>query len=64
MRLVGTWIAGGFFLTAGSWIVNNLRLETGVSEFSYALALIIAFIFFLIAGLCWINVGVAAKHKF
>ena len=64
MKLVGTWIAGGIFLLAGTWIVNNLRLETGVSDLSYALALVIAFILFLIAGLCWINVSVAAKHKF
>lgn len=64
MKLVGAWIVGGFFLLAGTWIVNNLRLETGVSEISYVLALVIALIFFLIAGLCWINVSVAAKHKF
>lgn len=64
MKLVGAWIVGGFFLLAGTWIVNNLRLETGVSEISYVLALVIALIFFLIAGLCWINVAVAAKHKF
>lgn len=64
MKLVGAWIVGGFFLLAGTWIVNNLRLETGVSEISYVLALVIALIFFLISGLCWINVAVAAKHKF
>jgi hypothetical protein len=64
MKLVGAWIVGGFFLLAGTWIVNNLRLEPGVSEISYVLALVIALIFFLIAGLCWINVAVAAKHKF
>lgn len=64
MKLVGTWIAGGFFFLTGTWIVNNLRLETGVTEISYALALVIAFIFFLIAGLAWINVAVAAKHRF
>lgn len=64
MKLVGTWVAGGFFLLAGTWIVNNLRLEVGVSDISYALALIIAFIFFLIGGLAWINVSVAAKHRF
>jgi hypothetical protein len=64
MKLVGTWIGGGFFFLAGTWIVNNLKLETGVSDISYALALVIAFIFFLIGGLAWINVAVAAKHKF
>jgi membrane protein DedA with SNARE-associated domain len=63
MRLIGAWIAGGLFMLMGTWIVNNLRLETGVSEVSYVLALIVALVFFLIAGLCWINVSVAAKHK-
>ena len=64
MKLVGTWIAGGLFFLIGTWIVNNLRLETGVTELSYALALVIALIFFLVGGLAWINVAVGAKHGF
>jgi len=56
-KLVLTWVAGGFFLLAGSWIINNLELNIGVSYLSYFIALLIAFIFFLIAGLCWINVA-------
>ncbi len=61
-KLVATWIAGGFFLLAGAWIVNNLEMNIGVSPLSYAVALFVAFIFFLIAGLMWINVASSIKH--
>ena len=46
----------------GSWIVNNLEMNIGVSEVSYALALLVALIFFLIAGLMWINVASGLRH--
>jgi hypothetical protein len=61
-KLVVTWIMGGFFMLIGSWIVNNLEMNIGVSQVSYTLALIIALIFFLIAGLMWINVASGLKH--
>jgi hypothetical protein len=44
------------------WIVQNLQLNVGVSEFQYGLALVIALILFLVAGLCWISVAVATKQ--
>ncbi len=62
-KLVVSWIAGGFFILIGCWIVNNLELNIGVSYFSYLIALLIAFIFFLIAGLLWINVASGIKHE-
>jgi hypothetical protein len=63
-KLVITWIVGGFFLLAGTWIVQNLRIDVGVNELQYVLALIVAFILFLVAGLAWISVAVATKHEF
>ncbi|RLJ09564.1 MAG: hypothetical protein DRP15_03320 [Candidatus Aenigmatarchaeota archaeon] len=62
-KLIAAWIVGGFFLLAGTWIVQNLEINVGVSEWQYALALIIAFILFLAAGLCWISVAVATRHE-
>ncbi len=62
-KLVFSWILGGVFLLLGVWIINNLRLTIGVSEFSYAIAMIVALIFILMAGLLWINVSVAVKHR-
>ena len=62
-KLVFSWILGGVFLLLGIWIINNLRLTIGVTELSYAIAMIVALIFILMAGLLWINVSVAVKHR-
>ena len=64
VKLVGVWVVGGVFMLLGSWIIQNLEFNVGVSEVSYVLALLIAFLMFLIAGLAWISVAVATKHKF
>ncbi len=64
LKLVSAWIVGGILLLLGVWIIQNLKLGIGVSEFSYIFALLIALILFLIAGLCWISVAVATKHEF
>ena len=61
-KLIAFWILGGVFILFGAWILNNLELTIGVSDYSYALALVVAFIAFLIGGLFWISVGVASKH--
>ncbi len=62
-KLVFSWILGGVFLLLGVWIINNLRLTLGVSELSYAIAMLVAFIFILVAGLLWINVSVGVRHR-
>ncbi len=63
-KLVITWIVGGFFLLAGTWIIQNLRIDVGVNELQYVIALIVAFILFLVTGLAWISVAVATRHEF
>jgi hypothetical protein len=63
-KLVFSWILGGVFLLLGIWIVNNLEFTIGVSEASYAIAMVVALIFILIGGLLWINVSVAVKNRF
>ena len=62
-KLIASWILGGVFFLAASWIISNLRLDVGVSEISFALAMIIALIFYLVGGLLWISVAVATRHK-
>ncbi|HJW96894.1 MAG TPA: hypothetical protein VJ485_01915 [archaeon] len=62
-KLVMAWIIGGLFLLGGVWIVQNLELNVGVGEFQYTLALLIALVLFLIAGLCWISVAVATRQE-
>jgi hypothetical protein len=61
--MVAVWILGGLFLLGGTWIVQNLQLDIGVSELQYAIALIIALVLFLMAGLCWISVAVATRQE-
>ena len=61
-KLVLAWIIGGMFLLGGVWITQNLELNVGVTEFQYALALVIALVLILIAGLCWISVAVATRQ--
>jgi hypothetical protein len=61
--MVAVWILGGLFLLGGTWIVQNLQLNIGVSELQYAIALIIALVLFLMAGLCWISVAVATRQE-
>jgi len=62
-KLVMAWIIGGLFLLGGVWIVQNLEMNVGVGEFQYTLALLIALVLFLIAGLCWISVAVATRQE-
>jgi hypothetical protein len=62
-RLVLVWILGGLFILGGIWILQNLEMNLGVGEFQYALAMIIAFVLVLLAGLCWISVAVATRQE-
>ena len=64
VKLVGVWILGGVFMLLGTWIVQNLEFNVGVSGFSYVVAMLIALVLFLLAGLAWISVSVATRHKF
>jgi len=64
VKLVGVWILGGVLMLLGTWIIQNLELNVGVSAVSYVLALLIALILFLLTGLAWISVAVATRHKF
>ena len=64
IKLIGVWVLGGLFMLLGVWIIQNLEFNVGVSWVSYVLALLIAFLLFLLAGLSWISVSVATRHKF
>jgi hypothetical protein len=61
LKLVLVWIIGGLFMVAGTWVMSNLELTIGVTEISYAIALLASLILYLLAGLCWISVAVGAK---
>lgn len=63
VKLVSVWVLGALFLLGGSWVVQNLELTVGVSGQSYILAMLTAFVLFLLCGLCWISVAVATRRK-
>ncbi|RLC27109.1 MAG: hypothetical protein DRH37_11205 [Deltaproteobacteria bacterium] len=63
VKLVSVWVLGALLLLAGSWVVQNLELTVGVSGQSYILAMLTAFVLFLLAGLCWISVAVATRRR-
>jgi hypothetical protein len=64
VKLITFWVLGAAFLFGGVWIVQNLELTLGVPVYSYFLAMLAAFVLFLLAGLCWISVAVATRRKF
>lgn len=61
-KIIGAWIIGSVLLLIGSWIMSNLEKTIGVSDASFIFAIIVALVFFLGAGLCWISTAVATKH--
>ena len=63
MKLVSVWVLGAVFMTLGSWIILNLELVVGVPEPAYLVAMVVSFLMYLLAGLCWISVSVATRKK-
>lgn len=62
-NLIFSWLLGGVFLLFGVWILVNLEFGLGVSEMSYAIAMIVSLIFILLGGLLWINTSVGVKRR-
>jgi hypothetical protein len=60
-KLVLVWIVGALLMLGGSWIMGNLEPALGVTAPSYYLAVVAAFVLFLLAGLCWIAVANSTK---
>ena len=63
-KLVSFWILGGIFIFIATFIIANVQPGViGVSEFSAYFSYLIALVLYILAGLAWISVGVAAKHE-
>lgn len=56
----GLWILGAIFFFIGAIIAGNLRWVEGTTEASFALAILLSFSLFAIAGLMWISAGTNA----
>lgn len=59
----GLWILGTVFLFIGALIAGNIEWVEGTTEFSFAFSALLAFVMFLIAGMCWISAAVNARQE-
>lgn len=59
----GLWILGAIFMLLGGVIAGNLEWVPGTEAWSFGLSILIAFVFFLIGGLCWISSAVNARKE-
>ncbi|MEM5882728.1 MAG: hypothetical protein QXQ77_00605 [Candidatus Aenigmatarchaeota archaeon] len=61
-KIVTFWVLGAICILFASMIAGHLEKGLGVSDMSFSLALLVAFILFLVGGLLWISVAVAVKE--
>lgn len=57
------WAIGALSLLIGSMIAGNVQMSLGVSASGFFVAILIAFVFFLLGGLLWIIAGMGAKKS-
>jgi hypothetical protein len=62
-KLILFWIIGALALLLGSWIAGHVEKTLGVTDLSYALALLVALILFLFGGFLWIAVAIGVMHE-
>jgi hypothetical protein len=61
-RMTLFWIIGAACILFGSMIAGHLDKTLGVTDVSYSLALLTAFILTLLGGFLWVSVAVALKR--
>ncbi len=61
-KIASMWVIGAFFFLLASMIAGNTHPGLGVDASGIAIALLVAFVLFLLAGIMWISVAVASKH--
>ncbi len=60
-KIVTFWVLGAVCMMFGSMIAGRIDKTIGVTDASYLLALIVAFILFLFGGLLWVSVAIAVQ---
>jgi hypothetical protein len=59
----GLWILGAVFMFIGGLVSGNVEWVEGTTEFSFGFSVLLAFVMFLIAGMCWISAAVNARQE-
>jgi hypothetical protein len=57
------WLLGGLCMLLGSMVAGSLQRSLGVAESDFLIGLVSALILFLVGGMLWIAVAVAAKSR-
>ncbi len=59
----GLWILGAVFFFLGGLIAGNIEWVEGTTTFSFWISVLLAFVLFLVAGMCWISAAVNARTE-
>ena len=59
----GLWILGALFFFVASLMAGNLQWVEGTTAVSFAIAIILIFVLFLIASMFWISAAVNARGE-
>ena len=59
----GLWILSAVFFLIGGMIAGNIEWVEGTTAVSFGLALLLAFVMFLVASMLMISSAINAKHE-
>ena len=59
----GLWVLGAIAFFIGTLIAGNLEWVEGTTSASFAVSVVIAFLFILFAGALWISAAVNARNE-
>lgn len=62
-KLAAFWIIGSLAILFGAWIAGHVEMTLGVTQQSYLIALLIAFLLILFGGLCWVAIAVRIAEE-
>lgn len=61
LKIVLFWMLGAVCIFLGTMIAGHAGSDLGTNYWGLALALMFSFVLFLLGGLLWISVAIAAK---
>ncbi|MBS3054801.1 MAG: hypothetical protein J4431_04650 [Candidatus Aenigmarchaeota archaeon] len=59
----GLWILGSFAMMAGALLAGNIEWVEGTTPVSFGVALILALVMFLSAGVLWISSAANVEQR-
>lgn len=62
-KLAVFWIVGSIAILFGAWIVGHVEMTLGVTQQSYAIALLISLLLIMFGGICWVAIAVRIAEE-